>query len=195
MKPDAFYAKVLAISNQPAERRVKGMNHLHLECMELYLDAIRSIDEEKAAVKGADGRTISQIVGHIMEWERYTAQAVGEIIAGVRDPQIMHSRGFIEPDGRVINFKGTDDFNQYQAIKHEHMPWKIVQSSAIRIALALQGIFSQPIILPYELLESTMPYQWKLAGGSLISLPVAWYLWIVTLEHEVVDHAGDLGIH
>ncbi len=194
MKPDAFYAKVLAISYQPAEKRVKGMNHLHLECMELFLDAIRTIDEERAAMPSRDGRTIAQVVGHIMEWERYTAQAVGEIIAGVRDPQIMHSKGFIEPDGRVMNFKGTDDFNQYQAQKHLTMPWKTIQVSAIRMAMALQGIFSQPVILPYELLESTMPYQWKLAGGSLISLPVAWYLWIVTLEHEVVDHAVDLGI-
>jgi len=195
MKPEAFYAKVLAISNQPAERRVKGMNHLHLECMQLYLDAIRSIDEEHAMQVGKDGRTIAQVVGHIMEWERYTAQAVGEIIAGVRDPQIMHSKGYIEPDGRVMNFKGTDDFNYYQAQKHQNVPWKTIQVASIRISMALQGIFSQPVILPYELLESTMTYQWKLAGGSLISLPVAWYLWIVTLEHEVVDHAVDLGIH
>ena len=153
MKPEAFYAKVLATSYQPAERRVKGMNHLHLECMQLYLDAVRTIDDEKAAKPGADGRTIAQIVGHIMEWERYTAQAVGEIIAGVKDPQIMHSKGFMEPDGRVINFKGTDDFNHYQAIKHEKMPWKTIQANAIRISLALQGIFSQPVILPYDLLE------------------------------------------
>ncbi len=192
MKPDTFYAKVLAISNQPAERRVKGMNHLHLECMDAYLAAIQKIDAEKAARIGTDGRTILQIVAHIAEWDRYTALAMGEITAGVKEPQIMHMKGFIEPDGSILSFKNVNEFNAYQAKKYEQANWEDVKTLAIRMAYALQGIFSQPAILPYELLENTSPYRWKLAGGSLISLPVAWYLWIVTLEHLAVEHIVDL---
>ncbi len=192
MKPELFYAKVLAISNQPAERRVKGMNHLHVECMDQYLQAVRSIDDEKAMLVTEDGRTLAQIVAHIAEWERYTALALGEIIAGVKEPQIMRMKGFVETDGQILSFKNVNDFNAYQAKKYESVPWKIIQSLAIRMAVALQGTFSQPAILPYELLEQTAPYRYRLAGGSLISLPVAWYLWIVTLEHEVVEHTVEL---
>jgi hypothetical protein len=192
MKSDTFYAKILAISNQPADRRVKGMNHLHQECMEVYLEALQKIDASRAAETGSDGRTITQIVGHIAEWDRYTVLAIGEITAGILEPQIMHLKGFIEPDGRILSFKNADDFNAYQAKKYQNASWPEVQMLAIRMAVALQGIFSQPAILPYDLLENTSPYRWRLAGGSLISLPVAWFLWIATLEHEVVEHAVDL---
>ena len=192
MKPEVFYAKVLSISNQPAERRVKGMNHLHVECMDQYLQAVRSIDDQRATQVTADGLTIAQLIAHIAEWERYTALALGEIIAGIKEPQIMRMKGFLETDGRILTFKNVDDFNAYQAKKYENTPWNQIQPFAIRMALALQGTFSQPLILPYDLLEQTAPYRYRLAGGSLISLPVAWYLWIVTLEHEVVDHALEL---
>ena len=194
MQSDAFYAKVLAISNQPADRRVKGMNHLHQECMEVYLQALQKIDDSRAAETGADGRSLTQIVAHIAEWDRYTTLAIGEIIAGILEPQIMNLKGFIEPDGRILSFKNVDDFNAYQAKKYKNASWPEVKELAIRMAVALQGIFSQPAILPYDLLEKTSPYRWRLAGGSLISLPVAWFLWIVTLEHEVVEHAVDLKI-
>jgi hypothetical protein len=192
MKPEAFYAKVLAISNQPADRRVKGMNHLHVECMDQYLAAIRSIDDAAASRITPDGRTVAQIVAHIAEWERYTSLAIGEIVAGIKEPQIMRMKGFVEQDGRVLSFKNVDDFNAYQAKKYEHVSWQEIQQLAIRMAIALQGTFSQPAILPYDLLEQTAPYRYRLAGGSLISLPVAWYLWIVTLEHEIVDHVSVL---
>jgi hypothetical protein len=194
MKPEAFYAKVLAISNQPAERRVKGMNHLHEECLQVYLQALDRIDDRRAAEIGTDGRTINQVVAHIAEWDRYIAVAMGEVTAGVLEPQVMHLRNFIEPDGKLTSFKNVDDFNTYMAVKYKDVAWSDVKKLAVRMAVALQGIFSQPAILPYELLESTAPYRWKLAGGSLISLPVAWFLWIATLEHEVVEHAVDLKI-
>ena len=192
MKPEVFYAKVLATSHQPADKRVKGMNHLHEECLEQYLKAVRAIDEERAGRISSDGRTIAQVVAHIAEWERYTTLAVGEIIAGVREPQIMRMKGYLEPDGTMLSFKDTNDFNAYQAKKYASMPWKEIQDLAIRVAISLQGTFCQPAILPYDLLESTEPYRWRLAGGSLIALRVAWYLWIVTLEHEIVDHREDL---
>lgn len=194
MKSDAFYAKVLAISNQPAERRVKGMNHLHEECLQVYLQALDRIDDRRAAEIGADGRTINQVVAHIAEWDRYMAIAMGEVTAGVLEPQVMHLRNFVEPDGKLTSFRNVDDFNTYQAVKYKDAAWADVKKLAVRMAVALQGIFSSPAILPYELLENTAPYRWKLAGGSLISLPVAWFLWIATLEHEVVEHAVDLKI-
>lgn len=194
MQADTFYAKVLAISNQPADRRVKGMNHLHLECLDSYLTALDKIDDERAAQASSDNRTIAQVVAHIAEWDRFTCQAMGEVITGIREPQIMHLRHYINRDGKITSFKSVDDFNTFQAIQYASTPWKDIKALATRMAIALQGIFCQPAILPYELLESTSPYRWKLAGGSLISLPTAWYLWISTLEHEVVEHAVDLHI-
>jgi hypothetical protein len=192
MKPDVFYPRVLAISHMPAPTRVKGMNKLHLECLESYLASIKALDEKQAAEKVPDGRTLAQLVGHIMEWERFFILAMGEIIAGIKRPQVIDLKGYREPNNTVINFNSINEFNTYQAKKHATMPWEKIQNYAIQTASALQGIFSSPPVLPFELMERTEPYEWHLHGGSLLSLPVAWYIWIVVLEHEVVDHASDL---
>jgi hypothetical protein len=32
-----------------------------------------------------------------------------------------------------------------------------------------------------------------LPSGITLTVPVGWYLWLVSIEHEAVDHAEDLG--
>lgn len=178
----------------PANIRVKGMNKIHSECLAAYLSAIYAINEEKAAELCSDGRTLAQIVAHIAEWEKFILQAMGDIISGVRKPTMLSLKGFREVDGTTMDFGSIDEFNEYQAKKYEHKSWQEIKVMAIHTASALQVIFSQPLVLPFDLMEKTEPYDWHVPGGSIVSIPVAWYLWIVVLEHEIVDHASDLNL-
>ncbi len=194
MKPEQFYPKIFALSNMPANIRVKGMNRIHSDYLAAYLSAIYAIDSEKASQICPDGRTIAQIVAHIAEWERYIIQSMGDIISGVRKPFVLTLKGYRDIDGTRVDFDTIDEFNDFQAQKYQNTPWSEIKPLAIHTASALQGIFSQPVVLPFDLMEKTEPYNWHVPGGSLVSIPVAWYLWIVVLEHEVVDHAQELGL-
>jgi hypothetical protein len=194
MKPEQFYPKIFALSNMPANIRVKGMNRIHSESLAAYLSAIYAIDSEKASQICPDGRTIAQIVAHIAEWERYIIQSMGDIISGVRKPFVLTLKGYRDVDGTRVDFDTIDEFNDFQVLKYKNTPWSEIKPLAIHTASALQGIFSQPVVLPFDLMEKTEPYDWHIPGGSLVSIPVAWYLWIVVLEHEVVDHAQELGL-
>jgi hypothetical protein len=194
MKPEHFYPKIFAISNMPANIRVKGMNRIHSECLSTYLSAIYAIDHEKAAQICPDGRTMAQIVAHIAEWERYIIQSMGDIISGVKNPPFLSCKAYLDTDGTGVDFDSIDEFNEFQAHKYKNSDWTDIQKLAIHTASALQGIFSQPVVLPFDLMEKTEPYDWHVPGGSIVSIPVAWYLWIVVLEHEVVDHADVLDL-
>lgn len=194
MKPDHFYPRILALSHMPAAIRVKGMNRLHLECAEAYLAAIRKISAEQAAISCEDGRTISVLVAHIAEWERYIIQSVGDVISGVRRPFILTLKGYRDMDGARHDFDSIDDFNAFQTKQYQNTQWSEIQPLALHTAGALQSIFSQPVLLPFELMEKTAPYDWHIPGGSIMSMPIIWYLWTVVMEHEVVDHARELGL-
>lgn len=194
MKPEQFYPKIFALSNMPANIRVKGMNRIHSEYLAAYLSAIYAIDSEKASQICPDGRTIAQIVAHIAEWERYIIQSMGDIISGVRKPFVLTLKGYRDIDGTRVDFDTINEFNEFQVQKYKNTPWSEIKPLAIHTASALQGIFSQPVVLPFDLMEKTESYNWHVPGGSLVSIPVAWYLWIVVLEHEVVDHAQELGL-
>jgi hypothetical protein len=194
MKPEQFYPKIFALSNMPANIRVKGMNRIHSEYLAAYLSAIYAIDTVKASQICPDGRTLAQIVAHIAEWERYIIQSMGDVISGVRKPFVLTLKGYRDIDGTRVDFDTIDEFNEFQAQKYKDTPWSEIKPLAIHTASALQGIFSQPVVLPFDLMEKTEPYDWHIPGGSLVSIPVAWYLWIVVLEHEVVDHAQELGL-
>ena len=170
------------------------MNRIHSEYLAAYLSAIYAIDSEKASQICPDGRTIAQIVAHIAEWERYIIQSMGDIISGVRKPFVLTLKGYRDIDGTRVDFDTINEFNEFQVQKYKNTPWSEIKPLAIHTASALQGIFSQPVVLPFDLMEKTESYNWHVPGGSLVSIPVAWYLWIVVLEHEVVDHAQELGL-
>lgn len=194
MKAEIFYQKIVAIAAQsPAERRLSLIG-LHADVVIPYINAVRVITAQDAVHISSDGRTLGQVVGHIAEWERFTVLAVGEIITGVRWPQIMAMSGYVEPDGQVREFTSVDAFNDYQANKHAAWSWVQIQELAIQTAAALQVLFAHPSLVSWERLEQTEAYCWRLPNEMSVTVSCGWYLWMVTLEHEAVEHAVDLGI-
>jgi hypothetical protein len=144
---------------------------------------------------GADGRSVAQVVGHIAEWERYVIFATAEIVNGIKWPRIMTFTGFLDTDGQELSFDSTDAFNAHHAAKHATRPWEQIQELAIHTATALHTIFTQPAILSPDSLQRTNDYKWRLPSGITLTMPVGWYLWMISIEHEAVDHASDLGWH
>ena len=106
----------------------------------------------------------------------------------------MNLSGYVEPDGQVREFASVDAFNDYQATKQMGWLWDRIQDLAIQTATTLQVLFAHPSLVSWERLEQTKAYQWPLPNEMSVTVSCGWYLWMVTLEHEAVEHAFDLGI-
>jgi hypothetical protein len=188
-----FYQQIVRIAAQPPYERYGLLAEFHTNIAIRYLKTIREFKDKDAARIGSDGRTIAQVVGHIAEWERFTILAAGELVAGITWPRIMTLSGYQEPDGQILDFESEDEFNAYQAAKQAAWPWSRIQDLAIHTATALHTFFTQPALLSPESLERAGSYEWRLPNGIKLTTPAGWYLWMVSLEHEAVDHAPDFG--
>jgi hypothetical protein len=192
MKPETFYPQVVRIFAEAPEERHRAMAGLHEELGEWYLERLRAINAEAAARRCAEGRTLAQVVGHIMEWDRYFIISAGEILAGVEWPGIMAKERYVEIDGTTGGYSTFEEFNARQAAKHASWPWDRIREMAIDAGAALQALFTAPGLLTARRLDATRPFIWRAPDGSRLTVPVGWYLWMVVLEHEVVDHESEL---
>jgi hypothetical protein len=192
MKTDAFYQRIVKIAAQPVYDRYGLLANFHTEIVMRYLDTVQAITKQDAMEVGIDGRTVGQIVGHIAEWERFTISAAAEMMVGVEWPRIMDLAGYMEPDGQLRDFSSVDEFNAYQAAKHATWSWQSIQEQAVYTATALHTLFTQPTLLSPDRLEQTKSYQWRLPNGLKLTVPVGWYLWMISLEHEAIAHNDDL---
>jgi len=194
MKAEVFYHKIVDIASQPPVERCLSLVALHTDIITSYLTAVRALTAQDAVRVSSDGRALEQVVGHIAEWERFTILALGEIITGVVWPQIMNLSGYVEPDGQVREFASVDAFNDYQATKQMGWSWERIQDLAIQTALTLQVLCAHSSLVSWERLEQTKLYRWRLPNEMSVKVSCGWYLWMVTLEHEAIEHAVDLGI-
>lgn len=193
MNSDHFYQRIVKIAAQPSYPRYEILAEFHTDVVMRYLNTVQIMTQRQAQQTGSDGRTIGQIVGHIAEWERFTILAAGELAAGLEWPRLMDLEGYLETDGREMDFSSVNNFNAYQMAKQANWPWERIQDLAIHTATALHTLFTHPTILSPDSLERTRGYEWRLPTGIKVSVPVGWYLWMVTLEHEAISHAADLG--
>jgi hypothetical protein len=192
----AFYRRVFEALAQPPRERYQLLAKLHTTIYTGYIAAIRALSVESAARAGADRRTVAQVVGHMMEWERVAIMAAGELLAGVERPRfftISPGWGYLDPDGTQVDFQSLDDFNQYHAERHAAWPWPQLQEQALRSAEMLHALFTTPRLLSAEILERTPVRERTLENGAKATIGAGWYLWIIMLGHAAVDHADDLG--
>ncbi len=194
MKPDDFYPLVHLFFMLPPEQRYRGMLNLHEQIRAEYCQAVERIGPERAAQTGADGRSILQMVGHIAEWDRWMVTAAGEMLAGAPSPQIMRMHGYLDSSGEVLNFADVDTFNAAVAEKQSGARWEEIQPLALRMSEVLYTLFTHPLLLNPAVLEQGAPEEVRFPTGKSITVPVGWALWYLTLEHEGVEHAADLGI-
>lgn len=189
-----FYQRLVKIATQPPYDRYGLLAQLHTDVTIQYLHLIRNLTQKEAGQPSADGRrTVAQVVGHIAAWERYTILAAAEMTAGLKWPRIMSLTGYLDLDGRELEFGSVAEFNAYQATQQASWSWTRIQDQAIHTATALMSIFTQPAILSPDLLEQTKGYEWQLPNGLKLTVPVGWYLWMACVQHEAADHTADLG--
>ena len=194
MQAEVFYSLVRDLLSQPAADRRDGLAALHERVLAGYVDCITRLNAEQAAQRVPDGRTRAQVVGHIAEWDRYTILAAGEMLAAHKQVQMWRHRGYLDEEGLPHVFKSVDDFNAFQARRQADLPWEDIQHTALYAARRLHALFTNPALVSVDLLEAMPPQRWKQPGGEVSITTVGWYLWIIILEHEAVEHTADLTI-
>lgn len=194
-QPDIWYKNLIDIAiNLNTKERYQSLVQLHQATLDFYLPTIQAITSETATSPSSDGRPISLVVAHIMAWEEWQAQIFGDPNKKERLQKQMKLQGYYDTgSGTTVGFKNVDDFNGYSAKRYADKPWNKIQQKAIESALQLQSFFP-PTPKPdwIDFLEKTPEYNWKITPGTVLSVPSGWYLWMVSLEHEAVEHRKDL---
>lgn len=188
------YPALVAIAQMSPQDRYTALVNLHHQSLPFYLQTIEGITDDRAKQASPDSRTVQSVVYHIAGWEQWQLLACGEIMAGVQKPSIMTLSGYKEPDGSTKNFTDVDGFNAYLDQRQEKLSWPDVQRLALYTHAAIHELFTHPRLLPQERLAQTEPYAWRSLARKMNLertplLPCAEYLWAVTLEHAVLEHA------
>lgn len=194
LSPASFYRSMVFAASLAPEARREHLLDVHHQVLDTYVTALSQISPEQASSRVPDdGRTLGQVVGHILEWDRALLIAFGEILAGVAWPRIMPSNMNVDTDGEPHEFETTDAFNAFYADRHARLPWMPIRARALDVANALYAVFAAPGLLTPDRLESTRLFSgFGLPTGETLEMPCGWYLWMTTLEHEGVEHADAL---
>jgi hypothetical protein len=195
MDVDTFYPLLKVISEQAPDQRHRLLGELHTSVVTRYLETLEGITAEGAQRIVPDGRTVTQVVGHIAEWERYVILSAGEVLAGVEWPGLVAHTRYVEPDGTMLDLHTNHAFNAHQAEKYTALPWQTVQSLAIDTATTCHRLFAQSGLLTAERFERTRSWDhYDLPIGVTLKMPCGWFLWMITIEHEAVEHVNDLAL-
>jgi len=193
MNKEDFYQKIVSISELPASKRHSSLLDLHHRVYNDYSEVIRQITPQGATRVCPDGRTVAQIVGHFIEWDKVFIIAFGEILAGVKWPRLMTHVFNIDPDGDVREFGSVDEGNAYFARVYVDRKWEGIQTSALDVAATQLQLFEDPALLTADRLEATKrSARFMIPGGTTLSMPCGWNLWMWAIEHEAVEHKADL---
>ena len=191
MDERSFINEIRSIFALAPQARLQAMISFHQKVCGAYCSAVNAIDEKRAESKSSDGRLIKQVIGHIMEWERFTLLCYGQLLSGVNNRKILWKNGYFDNSGEPYNFSSIDAFNSFQAERQITLPWSQIQADAIRLAKKLQTLLSSTLITP-EMLEDSEEISPELYDGQRLPIPSGWFLWYVILDHEAVEHAADL---
>lgn len=192
MDERSFITEIRRIFALASDARFTAMSEFHQKVHAAYTQSISAITPDQAALNSSDGRRLSQVVGHIMEWERYTLICLGQLLSGVKTRKILWKNGYVDLAGEPFNFGSLDAFNAFQAERQNAVSWQTLQADALLMADTLLNLLAKPVLLTPALLENTEPISPELYDGKRLPIPCGWFLWYVILDHEAVEHARDL---
>lgn len=99
MDNSVFYEELIGIAGITDPKvRYAALVKLHVRVAEAYTTAIRSISVQRAAEKSLDGRTIAQVVAHIMAWEQWQIQVFRSANREAEIREQMKLRGYRDPN-------------------------------------------------------------------------------------------------
>jgi hypothetical protein len=187
-----FSKEIRAIFQQSPETRLASMITLHAQIAGGYCQVVESIDEARAVKFSTDGRQMKQVIGHIMEWERFTILCLAQLVSGVKTRKVLWTNGYVDLEGIAHSFDTIDAFNEFQADQHRTTPWSEIKRNSLYTSRYLLKFLSNSILVTPQILEDSEVINPKLYDGEQLAIPSAWFLWYVTLDHEAVEHAQDL---
>lgn len=192
MDEGSFITEIRRIFQLAPEERKVEMTAFHRKVCDDYCKAVKGITPERAETISSDGRLVKQVVGHIMEWDRFTLICLGKLLSGVKTRKLLWKNGYVDASGEPYNFGSLDAFNAFQAERQASMPWSEIQMNAVSVASNLLTLLSTPFLITPALLEDTITISPELYDGQRLPIPSGWFLWYVLLDHEAVEHARDI---
>ena len=153
-------------------------------CRFSFMREVQDLSGEQAAMPWTeDGRSLKEILGHIIGWEKWTAAALDEILAGQTEPAIMSLGGY--PVG-IARYASIDVFNAARMGEARERPWAdlVEESSAVfdRLIAAAERT-------PAGQLTETHDFYWPEVGGTL---PCGLYLLMVPSHHYQEEHLPEV---
>ena len=92
-----------------------------------------------------------------------------------------------------MDFSSVDEFNAHQEKLYKNWSWNDIREKALATANRLHSFFhDNPAKDWLEFLDSEPKKEWHVTKDITLTVPGAWYLWMVSLEHEAVEHRKDL---
>ncbi len=153
-------------------------------CRFNFMREVQDLSGEQAAMPWTeDGRSLKEIVGHIMGWEQWTVASLGEIAAGQSEPGVMSLSGY--PIG-ISRYASIDVFNAARMGEARERPWaELLDESA---AVFESMIDAADSVSASQLAESS-PFYWPEVGGTV---PCGLYLLMVASHHYQSEHLPEI---
>jgi ubiquinone/menaquinone biosynthesis C-methylase UbiE len=171
----------LALDGEEQKRR---LIEILRSCRFAMMREVQAFSGEQASTPWtSDGRTLKEIVGHMMGWERWVAAAIEEIASGASEPGIMSLSGY--PLG-ISRYGSTDAFNAARMAEARERPWAELLADS-------DAVFDQLIATaesaPASALTQTAQFFWPDLGGTV---PCGVYLLMVSAHHYQVEHLPEV---
>jgi hypothetical protein len=166
------------------EEQKRRLIEILRSCRFAMMREVQAFSGEQASTPWTpDGRTLKEIVGHIMGWERWVAAAIDEIASGVSEPGIMSLSGY--PVG-IARYGSIDAFNAARMAEARERPWAELLADS-------DAVFEQLIAAaeraPASALTQTAQFFWPDLGGTV---PCGVYLLMVSAHHYQAEHLPEV---
>ncbi|MFN2194761.1 MAG: hypothetical protein ACK2UW_01390 [Anaerolineales bacterium] len=195
MDAKSFSDWVIAQLALPSKARHRQMADRHTLFQQDYVRTLLSIDAEHASqVGGLEGRTFQQAVGLQAAWDRFRLAGASDLLLGIFPPRsLTDTRGYVDLEGRKLEFISVDEFNRYQLEQQADWTWERTREFAIQSTGALQAFFAHPHLLSVHVLEASPEAPCTLPDGRRItSLALGWVFWIACLQQYLVEFSPRL---
>lgn len=190
MDTKIFSNWIVNLTELPPKARHRDMADRHTTFQQEYARRLLAISGERAGQgPGAEGRALVQIVGLQAAWDRFRVAGAADLLLGVYPPRsLTEMRGYIDLDGRKLEFISADEFNRYQTERLAEWTWGQARDFALQSAGTLQAFFSQPHLLSAQVLEAAPVTPCTLPDGRQVtSLAMGWVFWIACLQQYLVE--------
>jgi SAM-dependent methyltransferase len=166
------------------EEQKRRLIEILRSCRYALMKETQEMSGEQASTPWTDdGRTMKEIIGHIIGWERWTSVALREIAAGSREPGIMSLSGY--PVG-ISRYGSIDAFNGARMAEARERPWADVLDESAAIFDELLATIEAT---PASALANTAPFYWPDIGGTV---PCGLYLLMLAAHHYQEEHLPEI---